>query len=720
MPGIWVYNFVQLFIFLTTVIANSISRKISEIIQSSLCATNLMRGTITLPEISDFWIKGRRSPAHKIVQTSARLELIANLIVVACSIAFSWEDVKTTVLEGYCQPPVYANVTLPLGINISSYISGSISLAEVYNYGLPLSNGLVGGWPGATGWPLNNPMNAFWMEGIGPIYVIELLCDNGTPTSIDYDAFRNSSKRMPTIVQSTLHESDEKTFLFETQITFPPGSVYDDIRHYLVNNSSFIQTCTSLITASSGFITFSFQSDQWNMVTNGQMRQIRSMDDSFVTSFPDSMNQYTSEAHSSFATFNDSFGVSSLIKEALREVLEDAIYYPSHDSVYCNFLSEGTLQDGYYHTSKTYQGFSMAIGAVSHFALMQYKPGIAVACDYIGFNGSGRLTIPYLAVLFPVCGVIAAFVVKLFEILWWTMSQTANPTELAFAYQRARRSVRHPFRFAIDASEMLATGMATAVTDCDVCDLDTTRAIEELGSARIIYGEDSNQLYDDFGHLRIGEYGKVKNMTQTQKYGTLKPEALAQLDELTLGYPPLIPQLSEVDRKELALITCKTLIKKVPFLERNLNDGRDDLFYDMVASCLFERIFQPGTTIVEQGAEGDEMYFLLTGKVNVILNGSVVASLADGSFFGEMAIVARVPRSATIVAARYCSIYCLTASDFRTIVDQFEDMKIKIDETVSDRTRKLEDARKDQEKKGLVSKSIRRLSTLFGLMARKK
>lgn len=60
-----------------------------------------------------------------------------------------------------------------------------------------------------------------------------------------------------------------------------------------------------------------------------------------------------------------------------------------------------------------------------------------------------------------------------------------------------------------------------------------------------------------------------------------------------------------------------------------------------------------GAVIVRQGEVGDTFYLLIDGEVSVRVHeagGAEVARLGPGSFFGEIAVVTRQPRTATVVA----------------------------------------------------------------------
>jgi signal-transduction protein with cAMP-binding, CBS, and nucleotidyltransferase domain len=53
-----------------------------------------------------------------------------------------------------------------------------------------------------------------------------------------------------------------------------------------------------------------------------------------------------------------------------------------------------------------------------------------------------------------------------------------------------------------------------------------------------------------------------------------------------------------------------------------------------VVSKLKYEVFQPCDTIVEENTIGKKMYFIKEGIVEVTLNGEILTTLSDGSYFG--------------------------------------------------------------------------------------
>ncbi|MGE5049256.1 MAG: cyclic nucleotide-binding domain-containing protein, partial [Deltaproteobacteria bacterium] len=67
------------------------------------------------------------------------------------------------------------------------------------------------------------------------------------------------------------------------------------------------------------------------------------------------------------------------------------------------------------------------------------------------------------------------------------------------------------------------------------------------------------------------------------------------------------------------------------------------------------RQFDKGQQIIREGEQGDELFVLFRGKVDVLKNGMLIAQLKAGGHFGEMGLVDQAPRSATVVATEETS-----------------------------------------------------------------
>lgn len=80
-----------------------------------------------------------------------------------------------------------------------------------------------------------------------------------------------------------------------------------------------------------------------------------------------------------------------------------------------------------------------------------------------------------------------------------------------------------------------------------------------------------------------------------------------------------------------------------------------------------------GIVVVRQGRPGDCMYFVAEGEVEVIVEPQPVR-LGPGSFFGEIALIERGPRTASVITTAPTTLLSLDVTDFRTFTAQHPDL----------------------------------------------
>ena len=97
----------------------------------------------------------------------------------------------------------------------------------------------------------------------------------------------------------------------------------------------------------------------------------------------------------------------------------------------------------------------------------------------------------------------------------------------------------------------------------------------------------------------------------------------------------------------------------------------------------------PGDVIMRQGDPGDKFYLIRQGEVVVVVDDGtqkrVVATLTDGDFFGEQALLTGEPRNATVTAIKSTLLYSLGKEDFRAAIDASASLREELQKVLFER-----------------------------------
>jgi len=127
------------------------------------------------------------------------------------------------------------------------------------------------------------------------------------------------------------------------------------------------------------------------------------------------------------------------------------------------------------------------------------------------------------------------------------------------------------------------------------------------------------------------------------------------------------------------------LIRGVPLFAE-----ADDKFLDQLAGEFISRTYAPGEAITEEGEAGRTFVVIESGEATVTVHGNEVGKLGPGEAFGEMALIDKSARSATIKADTEVHGYQLPVWSFRPLVESHPEMAWALLEALAQRVRVAE------------------------------
>ncbi len=164
--------------------------------------------------------------------------------------------------------------------------------------------------------------------------------------------------------------------------------------------------------------------------------------------------------------------------------------------------------------------------------------------------------------------------------------------------------------------------------------------IIEYGIYDIHVNKSKVRTYENQGSF--GELALMYNMPRTATVISMTKGKLWALDRQT--FKRIVLKSAFEKRK-----TYENLLINMPMFKSLNNYERLN-----VADALVSREFKDGDAIIRQGEQAKCMYFIQTGQVRIVieLDGETkeIKSLTKGDYFGELALLTKKPRSATVYA----------------------------------------------------------------------
>ena len=99
------------------------------------------------------------------------------------------------------------------------------------------------------------------------------------------------------------------------------------------------------------------------------------------------------------------------------------------------------------------------------------------------------------------------------------------------------------------------------------------------------------------------------------------------------------------------------------------------------------RVFKQGEVIFREGDPATELYVIKSGRVAISTGNRLLATLDDNGIFGEMALIDKTPRSATVTAATDVELVPVNEKQFLFLVSQTPFFALKVMRVLAGRLR---------------------------------
>jgi len=155
-------------------------------------------------------------------------------------------------------------------------------------------------------------------------------------------------------------------------------------------------------------------------------------------------------------------------------------------------------------------------------------------------------------------------------------------------------------------------------------------------------------------------------------------------------------------RPEFALMLMSVMIRRIRDALGRQNPGsapsagkmKESAVFDKSALAILARAlaqttvrYERNKVIVKEGQPGVLMYVVLEGRLAVSIRGKLVEKIGPGGVFGEMALVERTPRLATVTSETDCGLLAIGRNIFLDLIRASPDFAVSLLGAVGDRAR---------------------------------
>jgi CRP-like cAMP-binding protein len=139
----------------------------------------------------------------------------------------------------------------------------------------------------------------------------------------------------------------------------------------------------------------------------------------------------------------------------------------------------------------------------------------------------------------------------------------------------------------------------------------------------------------------------------------------------------------------LSLMERILFFKRVP-LFANLSPG--DI--KQVAAIAHEESFSDGDVLLQEGEMGDVMFIIVSGEVRILVSSGQkeieLARRKAGEYVGEMALISKEPRAATVIAVDNVHTLCINQKNFESLLRDRPDVSLAVIQVLCQRLKEAD------------------------------
>lgn len=225
---------------------------------------------------------------------------------------------------------------------------------------------------------------------------------------------------------------------------------------------------------------------------------------------------------------------------------------------------------------------------------------------------------------------------------------------------------------------------------CEEGDIGSSMFVISEGIAEVFTKDvDGSRLV--LARLTGGQFfGEYSLITQKERNASVTAKTDLEVMEITASDFSSIATLHPRIWKVLEFYLQKRMVHTIMSKSSVFHVLREDE-REAISSLVQPKKFKTGDIIMKEGTDGDEMFFVKTGRVSITsergLSKIAVKELSAGDFFGEMAMLSGKKRSATVQAVTDVEVFSLKRTDAAKVLRGNRDVLVLLQSKMKERTK---------------------------------